>query len=355
LYAGCWDKSIWSWDATTRALRRRYFGHADFVKAVVCVRAPWLSPALDASSSDGDDGDLLISGGADACIIVWRASNGTKLHTLRGHTRGILSLAIAPLFLFSSLPNDDDQFSNSTARSTLELFSAGSDPSIRRWQLTPDSARELAAVHTHATSVDAIRFHVPLDATLPEDVELWTASADKTAQCLTPPPSATGNVATDAATATATAASSWTPHTTLPHADFVRDVLAVPGEGLVVTACRDEGVRVWDTSGDGDGDDDGDDAAACVHVYDGHYDEVTALASVKGGRQVVSVGIDGTVRCWDAGRAAVLGAREEARRREAEKSNAAPPAAAAAAAAVRSLLTAEEEAELAALMDEDDE
>lgn len=311
------------------------------------MRAPWLSPCVEASSSDEDDGDILISGGADACIIVWRASTGAKLHTLRGHTRGILSLALAPLFL--SFPDDAQSSSggNSTAGS-LELYSAGSDPSIRRWRLTRDSARELAAVHTHATSIAAIRFHVPSDASSPEDAELWTASADKTAQCLTPSNSSTRDVA----------AHSWSPQTTLPHADFVRDVLAVPGDGLVVTACRDEGVRVWDAnSGDGDGDGGAGDAAACVHVYDGHFDEVTALAAVKGGRQVVSVGIDGTVRRWDVGRSEVLRARAEARRKleeevEVGSGEALPPPP---AAAVQSLLTAEEEAELAALMEEEDE
>lgn len=38
VFAGCWDKDIWSWDMETRALGRRYKGHSDFVKTIICTR-----------------------------------------------------------------------------------------------------------------------------------------------------------------------------------------------------------------------------------------------------------------------------------------------------------------------------
>jgi hypothetical protein len=38
VFAGSWDKDIWSWDRETRALGRRYKGHSDFVKTVLCAR-----------------------------------------------------------------------------------------------------------------------------------------------------------------------------------------------------------------------------------------------------------------------------------------------------------------------------
>jgi hypothetical protein len=38
VFAGSWDKDIWSWDRETRAVGRRYKGHSDFVKTVLCAR-----------------------------------------------------------------------------------------------------------------------------------------------------------------------------------------------------------------------------------------------------------------------------------------------------------------------------
>jgi hypothetical protein len=37
VFAGCWDKNVWSWNRESAALDKRYKGHSDFVKAVVCV------------------------------------------------------------------------------------------------------------------------------------------------------------------------------------------------------------------------------------------------------------------------------------------------------------------------------
>jgi WD40 repeat protein len=38
VFAGSWDKDIWSWDRETRALSRRYKGHSDFVKTILCAK-----------------------------------------------------------------------------------------------------------------------------------------------------------------------------------------------------------------------------------------------------------------------------------------------------------------------------
>jgi hypothetical protein len=59
-----------------------------------------------------------------------------------------------------------------------------------------------------------------------EDGDLWTASADKFAKCLTRD-------------------SGWKPNLALEHPDFVRDVVVYDQGGWVVTACRDEEIRVW--------------------------------------------------------------------------------------------------------------
>lgn len=37
MFAGCWDKDIWSWDKESEVPGRKYKGHADFVKAILCT------------------------------------------------------------------------------------------------------------------------------------------------------------------------------------------------------------------------------------------------------------------------------------------------------------------------------
>ncbi|KAI9807549.1 MAG: hypothetical protein M1825_005489 [Sarcosagium campestre] len=302
LYAGCWDKTIWSWDTTTREPGRRFSdGHTDFVKAVVCT------------SVNGRD--ILVSGAADALIIVWDLTSGTRLHTLKGHARGVLALAIDEI---TSTPT------------VLSLVSAGSDREIRRWRVAleretkgqagPDAEdAEDACILQHETSVFSIQF----DA----DGDLWTASADTTAKCLV-------------------RLAKWMPDTTLPHPDFVRHVLVHEASGLVFTACRDEEVRVWERG-----------SGNLYHVFSGHYEEVTSLCLARG-PTLVSVSIDGTLRRWglrgEQLRSARLAAKEEREREKMGVSSVVEgelpllPS-----SLVKSITTADEDAELAALMADD--
>lgn len=194
------------------------------------------------------------------------------------------------------------------------LFSASSDREIRRWHVSLESAHQLLEslenpILAHETSVYKLYFD--------GEGDLWTASADKSARRLV-------------------RERGWGVDTVLEHPDFVRDVVMVENAGVVVTACRDEEVRVWDTA-----------SGECVCVYSGHFEEVMGLCVVEGGRAVVSVGIDGTVRKWGLGKAD-MGKylddleREKKGQDEEEKEK-----------KKETQLTAEEEAELAELMDED--
>ncbi|KAI9813915.1 MAG: hypothetical protein M1832_006062 [Thelocarpon impressellum] len=296
LVAGCWDKRVWSWDVATGERRRVFTGQGDFVKAVLCVHVAGR--------------DLLVSGGADAAILVWDLVSGERLHTLRGHARGVQDLALDPL---DSSPDG------------AVVFSAGSEREVRRWRVSAASAAEVeesTPIVAHETSVYRMRF----DA---EAGELWTASADRTARCL----------ARD---------EGWAAETTLAHPDFVRDIVLAEEAGFVVTACRDEEVRVWDRSvrfrilsrvyqltGEQTG--------KLLHSYAGHYEEVTGLALLSA-RCVASISIDGTVRRWELTEVAFAAARTAAEEQGTGKAE--PPAASAEG------LTAEEEDELAALMDE---
>lgn len=178
----------------TREPLHRYAGHTDFVKTVICV-------LLDHKA-------FLISGGADASIIVWDIGSRTKLYTLRGHKGAIQDLVIDPTSYISP-------------SSSVTVFSASSDQEITRWTVGQGhcvEAEQTQPIIEHETSVYKLFF----DA----DDDLWTASADGTVKCLS-------------------REAGWKADTVLTHPDFVRDVVVDERGGWVITACRDEDVRVW--------------------------------------------------------------------------------------------------------------
>ncbi|KAI9699372.1 MAG: hypothetical protein M1836_002983 [Candelina mexicana] len=283
IYAGCWDKAIWSWDINTRAPRRKYIGHSDFVKASLYVKL--------------GERELLVSGGADATIIVWDTASGDRLHTLKGHARGIQDLVIDPT---TFVPD------------SVTIFSASSDREIRQWTISAEHAAETAnskAIIAHETSVYKLHFDSSDD--------LWTASADNTAKCL----SRERDCQAD---------------TELPHPDFVRDVLVDERGGWVVTACRDEEIRVWDRG-----------TGKLYHTFSGHFEEVSGLLLIE--QTLVSVSIDATIRQWSLKpgdlQAAKLAAEEEKKGIEMDEEEIG-------SAGKPSLLTEDEERELAELMDD---
>lgn len=265
-------------------------GHADFVKTLLWVGLP-------------GGGAWLLSGSADKSIVVWNAETGEKLATLKGHTRAVGTLAVDPVL------SDDVN---------AVLFSGGSEREVRRWTVPwagPAAAVEAAdTLGIHDTSVYKIAF-------LGEDADFWSSSADGTARRV----DVRGTGEAD---------------TVLKHGDYVNDVV-MAGEGRwVCTACRDEDVRVWDVA-----------SGELWHTFEGHADEVSALA-VVGEKQdlLVSVSIDCTVRTWSLKPADLEAARVEAARireggvvevKEEVKDDGVK-------------LSAEEEAELAELMDDSD-
>lgn len=263
-----------------------------------------------------DGRSMLVSGSADATIIVWDVESGQQLHKLKGHARGILALALQPPDL------DSDSIDRNTEQGEQAiLFSADSNREIRRWNLSPVSASEFSSdpatgpqpILVHETSVYALHF-------TPSGY-LWTASADKTAQCLIHD--------------TGRATDEWVVDACLQHPDFVKDVVVDEEGGWAVTACRDEEVRLFRTSDN-----------KLYHTFSGHFEEVMGLALVKKGKILVSVSIDGTIRRWSLESNELERAREEAEEVRAGNVEEEKPK--------ESLLTEEEEAELAELMEDSD-
>lgn len=339
----------------SRKRSRRYGGgHGDFVKCVAVARLAGV-----------DGGQVLISGGADAAVVVWCVAGGEKLHVLRGHARGVLGLAVEP----APEPEDElarGQGQGAPAPHNLTVWSACSSRSLRRWDVARGSAGAVPfasgadgaatdALDVHDTSVNRLCFSFltspssgdvsPFDASR---ATLHTASSDGSAKTLSPLRAAHSQRST----------AQYTTTQTLQHPDFVRAVIVVAppcgySDPLVVTACRDENVRVWD-AGDG----------ALLGELEGHYEEVTDLVGLRnvGGQDVlVSVSIDGTVRRW-GWRREVIESGGKGGEREGDGGDAEGAGGGAAGEAEASTgkgggkgeveLTEEEENELAELMDE---
>ncbi|KAG6016685.1 hypothetical protein E4U43_003283 [Claviceps pusilla] len=299
VFAGSWDKDIWSWHVTSTQLVKKYSGHSDFVKSVLCTQL--------------SGQDILISGGADKKIIVWDVETGRRLHTIQDPTTTML--AVQHLVLDPTLCSRDE----------ILLVSASSDPHLRRWKITLDGWEQVTecfhdrpdaervTIQEHDTSVYKLVFD-----TDSEDADLWTASADGTAKCLV---RCRNFVAEDV----------------LTHGDYVRGVQ--PTENWIFTAGRDENVKVWERA-----------SGKLYCTLEGHYEEITDLVLLRNSQgmpdKVCSVSIDGTIRTWP-----ILKSQLDDMVRQIEESKQ-PKEDPSDAAAGESLLTAEEEAELAELMDD---
>ena len=252
---------------------------------------------------------ILLSGSVDATINVWRVSTGERLHTLKGHTRGILDLAVDPMSYY-------------TEEDTVYVLSASSTPEIRSWQVSYESATEVtstlasedqasydatpkvraapdsAPISVHETSVNKLLFS-PSDN--PFDYDLYTASSDNSAKLLTRPMADT-NLSIEAQERPL----KWESTDTFTHPDWVRCIAHDTESGMLVTGCRDEDVRVWDTS-----------SGECVRTLAGHFDSVEGVCIVygqcggpekrdKSGNEeadaaekwIISISLDGTLRRW---------------------------------------------------------
>ena len=293
VYAGCWDKSIWAFqvDLDGQGGSIQPFNappslaHTDFVKCLAIAYTP-------------DKQAVLVSGGADGDVRFWSPDGtGKNLATLKPQTRAIECIVADP---FSPADTPIVMFSTSQR----EIFQVALPPMS---EINSKTIQMSAPIIAHETSVYKLHFD--------NDGDLWTASADKTAKRLVRD-------------------NGWAPDTVLPHPDFVRDVITHDQYGLVITACRDEEVRVWDR---GTGD--------VLHVFSGHYEAVTGLALSKD--LVISVSIDGTLRRWSLAPQDLRKAIDEAKNPELTKQEPEPQP-------NLGMLTAEEEAELKALMEDEE-
>ncbi|RMD43702.1 hypothetical protein DV735_g1426, partial [Chaetothyriales sp. CBS 134920] len=283
VYAGCWDKSVWSFPVSVQPQADKappppssFPAHSDFVKSLAIAVTP-------------DKESIIISGSADGDVRFWSLS-GDALAVVKARSRAVECIAVDPF-----APADAPAvFFGTSQRNIFSLVLP------RKTELSGKSIELSPLPAVHETSVYKLHFD--------EDGDLWTASADRSSKRLVRD-------------------SGWKADTVLQHPDFVKDVVTHDRYGLVLTACRDEEIRVWDKA-----------TSQLRHIFTGHFEEVTGLA--LSGDELISVSIDATLRRWSLEPRALQKAIEAVK----EVADPEPQTEA-------SQLTAEEEAELRALME----
>ena len=289
VYAGGWNKQITSFplspvvsNSTTNPKQITFKAHQDFVKCLCLARYP-------------DQTFVILSGGADGDLNIWTL-DGKRLASLRPQSRGIECITLDP-FSSSDAPR---VFFSTSQREIYNFIVPNTAEMTRTIQLSDPIVQ-------HETSVYRMRFD--------NDGDMWTASADKTAKRL---------VREDGFLA----------DTTLAHPDFVRDIVLHEAAALAITACRDEEIRLWNTG-----------TSQLVHIFTGHYEEVTGLA-LKG-NMLLSISIDATLRRWDLAPQGLAKAIELSKSPDLLEDEPEPKN-------DLGMLTEEEEAELRALMEEEE-
>lgn len=255
LASGSEDTTLKIWDWELGELERTIKGHT--------------KPVLDADFGGPRGGTLLASCSSDLTIKLWDPSDEYKnIRTLPGHDHSVSAVRFVP-----------SGAAGSPASGNL-LVSASRDKTLRIWDVSTGYCVKTLRGHT-----DWVRDVAPsfdgrwlLSAGNDQIARLWDASSgeakatflghEHVIECCTFAPAASyGLLATLAGLKKPPPASS-------------------SGEFLA-TGSRDKSIKIWDSRG------------TLIKTLVGHDNWVRALVFHPGGKYLLSVGDDKTIRCWD--------------------------------------------------------
>ncbi|KAJ7702359.1 WD40-repeat-containing domain protein [Mycena rosella] len=309
LITGSWDKTIKLWDTANKDLISSTEAHSDFVKCL------FVFPSLK----------LLVSGGSDKIVRFWDLSDAVSGKPLP--SMGFITAHTRPLSCIDGV---------ALSETSAILYTGDSMGAIKIWDLVKETGAAprwkstlKAELSHHRTGINDMRFG---------GGQLWTASADDTAQILADPTSLQPTVK---------------PPVSITHPAAVRCILPLSvtdlAEPYLITGAGDV-IRVYDVSSL--------EEPELVNEVDAHWHDVTALdlwvrptvgadGKTRVEPWVVSTSLDGTIRKW---RLADLLAQPPPPRSGPPKTTQTAPAP---QTSSKFEMTEEEERELAELLDSD--
>ncbi|GAB1542532.1 hypothetical protein NUACC21_52060 [Scytonema sp. NUACC21] len=144
LASGSEDGTVKLWDIKNKQVTRILVGHTEPIRSVA------ISPISSEFSSDGEGpGGILASSSADDTIKLWDLATGEEIHTFKGHSYSVNSIA------FTS----DGKI----------LASGSSDHTIKLWNM--ETKREIRTLRGHSKEVTSVAFS-------PDNKTLASGSAD---------------------------------------------------------------------------------------------------------------------------------------------------------------------------------
>ena len=255
LASGAEDTTIKIWDWELGEMERTVKGHT---KAV-----------LDVDYGGPRGGTLLASCSSDLTIKLWDPADEYKnIRTLPGHDHSVSAVRFIP---------------SGSAGAPLSgnlLVSASRDKTLRIWDVTTGYCVKTLRGHG-----DWVRDVAPspdgrwlLSAGNDQTARLWDASTGEQKNAI-------------AAHEHVVECCAFAPATSYPHLATLAQMKKPPSPSssaeFLATGARDKTIRLWDARG------------TLVKTLVGHDHWVRALAFHPGGKYLLSVSDDKTIRCWD--------------------------------------------------------
>lgn len=267
IVSGSSDTVVRVWDAVTGVIVTRLKGHSKGVLSVAVT----------------PDGSSLVSGSADRTIRVWDAESGTAVATFKGHSGAVKSVALSPdgsrvasgsedktviLWdtatgaIISTLRGHADAVTSvSFAPDAIRIASTSRDRTIRLWDTLTGAL--IGTLKGHTDSVTSVKFS-------PDGSCLASGSEDRTIRLW------------DTASAT-------TLTTFSGHSNDVTAVSFSPDQLFILSGSKDQTIRVWDIP-----------SGASKMTLRGHSGSVTSVEFSPDGARIVSASEDSTIRLWDS-------------------------------------------------------
>ena len=229
------------------------------------------------------DGKRISSGSLDQTVRVWDAENGGELHCLRGHEKGVRSVVFSP--------------------AGRQVASGSLDQTVRVWDAA--TGAEVHCLRGHTRDVTSVAYSSNgtqiASGSLDQTVRVWDAAAGAEVRCLRGHESAVYAVAyspdgrqiasgsKDQTVRVWDAQSGAQLFCLQGHGNDVTSVIWSPDGRRIASGAKDQTLRVWDTT-----------TGAELRCLRGHARDVTSLAYSPDGRRITSGSLDQTVRVWEA-------------------------------------------------------